>query len=221
MEGEDDKLDRLKAEARELKQKEASVKAKLKKTKELREREERKWRLSTFMKHVVLISYALCNYQAPAATKYLTITGRKRKWPDRTEAELEELVETLFLECETEEFTELADQANPKDPAAFAVAVRYSEEWQMFVFVEDQNARLGLAPSTESLLDRWRQRAATYPEESRPRDPGLVTESKARKWAFKWRGKWGAKHGAIRVLDEIPAGEARGKAKPEPGDLKK
>ena len=207
MEGEDDKLDRLQAEARELKQKGASLKAQSKKAKELREREERKWRLSTFMKHVVLISYALCNYKAPAATKYLTITGRKRKWPDRTEAELEELVETLFLECETEEFTELADQANPKD-------------------VEDQNARLGLAPSTESLLDRWRQRAAAYPEESRPRDPGLVTESKARKWAFKWRGKWGAKHGAIKVLDEIPAGEARSKArtqgpkKVEPGDQK-
>ena len=36
MEGEDDKLDRLQAEARELKQKGASLKAQLKKAKELR-----------------------------------------------------------------------------------------------------------------------------------------------------------------------------------------
>ena len=86
----------------------------------------------------------------------------------------------------------------------------------MAVFVEEQNVQLGLAPSTEFLLDRWRQRRLMYPEASRPLDPGLVVESKARKWAQRWRIRWGARHGRIRVLDELPVQEAREKASHRP-----
>ena len=57
----------------------------------------------------------------------------------------------------------------------------------MSVYVAEQNTMLGIAPSTESLLDRWRQRMEIYPEAYRPQDPGLVVEDKARKWAQKWR----------------------------------
>ena len=98
---------------------------------------------------------------------------------------------------------------------AFAAAVPYIEEWNMAAFVEDQNVRFGLAPSTESLLDRWRRRRAMYPEAFRPLDPGFVAEAKARKWAHRFRARWGAWHGGIRVRDELPLEETRTKAGPE------
>ena len=216
MEDASGKVDRLRSERVEMKRSEASLKAQLKKAKgaakELRERAERAWRLSTFMLHVVLIAYALCEYKAPAAIKFLTNTGRKRRWPEKPESELQQLVEDAFLECDLDEFANLSSKDSPTDPEAFAAAARYSEEWAMAFFVEDQNARLGLAPSTEFLLDRWRQRRLMYPEASRPLDPGLVVESKARKWAQRWRIRWGARHGRIRVRDELPVEEARAKA---------
>ena len=208
----DGKLDRLLAERAEMKRGQASLKAQIKKAKVLREREGRAWLLSTFALHVVLITYALCEYKAPAAVKFLATTGRKRRWPEKPEPELQELVENLFMECEANELAELADEDDPKHPEAFAVAVRYSEEWKMAAFVEDQNVRLGLAPTTESLLHRWECTRAKYPEVFRPMDPGLVAEARARKWAQRWKVRWGAKHGAIRVRDELPLEETRTKA---------
>ena len=193
------------------------MKAQLKKAKgeakELREREQRAWRLSTFMVHVVLIAYALGQFKVPAAVKFLTTTGRKRRWPEKPESELQEMVENVFLECDLTELANLSDKDNPTHPEAFAAAARYFEEWAMAVFVEEQNMRLGLAPSTEFLLDRWRQRRLMYPEGTRPLDPGLVSESKARKWARRWRIRWGARHGRIRVRDELPVEEAKAKAR--------
>lgn len=206
------KLDCLLAEQDGMIRRQASLKAELKKAKGLCERVRRAWLLSTFAIHVVLIAYALCEYQAPAAIKFLAITGRKRRWPERSESELLELVENLFMECEVTEFAELADLEDPKDPKAFAEAVRYSEEWKMAVFVEDQNSRLGVAPTTEALLHRWACTRAKYGTTVRPMDPGLVAEAKGRKWAHRWRVRWGARHGAIRVRDEQPLEETRTKA---------
>ena len=97
----------------------------------------------------------------------------------------------------------------------------HTEDWKMAVHVADHNVRLGIAPSTESLLHRWRDRRAAYPEACRPADLGSVSEDKARQWARRWRLRWGARHGAIRVRDELPVGEARSKAGPDTWVLKK
>jgi hypothetical protein len=211
-EDEADRLDQLRAERVEIKKREKMLKAQLQQAKKVQEQSERAWKLSAFMIHVVLISYALCEYKAPAAVKYLTVTGRKRKWPERTESELKEMVERLFVECDVDKLADLTSKASPAEPDAFAVAARLSEEWAMATFVEDCNLRLGLAPSTDSLLHRWRQQSASYPEAVRPRDIGVVSEARARKWAQRWRERWNAWYGGIRIRDEVPVEEARAKA---------
>ena len=129
MSGAAGKVDQLEMDRRELKKKEAELKAQLKKAKQVEERAERAWQLGGFLVRVVLIVFSLCNYDTPAAVQYLEMAGRKRRWPERPKAELQELVENLFLECGTEEFTDLANTSSPKDPKAFREAVRYSEEW--------------------------------------------------------------------------------------------
>jgi len=209
------KVDRLLTERDEAKKREAKLKAQLKKEKALRERKERAWQLSTLMSHVVLITYVLCDYNTPAAVKYLAFTGRKRRWPEKTDSDLEGLVVQKFMDCNLDELWDLANKDNPKDPEAFKVAVRYIEEAKLADYVEDQNNRLGFAPPTESLLDRWRERRAMYPEAFRPVDAGLVAEARARKFAHRWRIRWNAWHGGIRVRDELPPEETRAKASHE------
>ena len=212
MEEPDSQLERLESDRRQLKRKAAEVKTALKKAKRKEETARRAWQLTTFMSHVVLIAYALCDYQSPAAIRYLVVAGRKRGWPEKSESELQELVESMFLECDTEVFTDLADKAHPSDPQAFQVAAQHSEEWKMAAYVRDQNVRLGLAPSTESLLHRWGSRRAAYPEASGPADFGTVVEPKARKRMQRWRGRWGAQIGTVRLREELPLGESRSKA---------
>jgi hypothetical protein len=211
MSGADGKLDQLKMEKQELKRKEMEVRAQMKRAKRLEENAGRAWQLSVFMTHVVLIAYSLCNYSTPAAVKYLAIAGRRRRWPARPEAELHELVEHVFLECDPDELAELASIRNPKHPAAFAEAVKYSERWELAGFVAQQNEDLGLAPSTESLLDRWNSRRAKYPEAVRPPDAGSIAEVRGRLFGCRFRKQWGVKHGALRVRDDIPVPEMRGK----------
>lgn len=142
-------MDRMVAERNDMKRREASLKAQLKHMKELRGREQRAWRLTTLMVHVVLIIFASCDYKAPPAVKYLITAGKKRRWPEKPESEVAELVANIFMECDVNALAGLADKDNPTDSEAFAAAVRYIEEWHMVAFVEDQNVRLGLAPSTE------------------------------------------------------------------------
>ena len=82
----------------------------------------------------------------------------------------------------------------------------------MAVYVRDQNARLGLAPSSESLLNRWASRRAAYPGASGPAHFGTVAEPKARMRMQRWRGRWGGKIGTVRLREKLPLGESRGKA---------
>jgi hypothetical protein len=205
-------LDQLKMERQELKRKAGEVRAQMKRAKRLEESAGRAWQLSVFMTHVVLIAYSLCNYATPAAVKYLASTGRRRRWPERPEAELHELVENVFLECDPDELAELASIRNPKHPEAFAEAVKYSERWELAGFVAQQNEDLGIAPSTESLLDRWNSRRAIYPEAVRPPDAGSIAEVRGRLFGCRFRKHSGVKHGALRVRDDIPVPEMRDKA---------
>ena len=87
-----------------------------------------------------------------------------------------------------------------------------SEEWQLAAYVTDQNERLGLAPSTGSLLSRWGSRRAAYPEAAGPADFGTVAGPKAKKRTQRWRARWGAKIATVRFREELPPGEARSKA---------
>ena len=86
----------------------------------------------------------------------------------------------LFTEADVERLLDMADKDNSTEPEAFKVAARYFEECEMAAFVAEQNVTLGIAPSTEFLLDRWRVRRSMYPEACRPKDVGSVAENKGR-----------------------------------------
>ena len=97
-------------------------------------------------------TYRLCQFSANrkcgnSETGTVCVSGSL--WPD--EAELQELVERLLLDCDPAELTHLADMADPADPTAVAVTVRLAEDYKMAAFVADHKANICIAPSVPNL----------------------------------------------------------------------
>ena len=58
------------------------------------------------------------------ATKFLHVTAERRRWPSKSEEELERLVEDLFLQVEVDLLAHMADLEAPEDPAAAKEALK-------------------------------------------------------------------------------------------------
>ena len=86
------------------------------------------------------------------------------------------------------------------------------EEWRVFEHVKDLNQRLGLAPSTEQVLQKLEENRLKIPLPLQPVPRGATAEVKARMWARRWRRRWGARHGRLGILDDISMAEKRSKA---------
>ena len=174
-------------------------------------RDAKAWLLSPALKHTVLVIYALADYTAEPAAKFLLNSGRKRHWPEKTEEELVAIVESHFLEVDSAELADLSDINDPSDAAAMNAALVYVEQWRLAKWTARQNLEVGVAPSTESVLQRLEEQRVQLPEAVRPRAIGTAAEPRARVWAGALRHRWGGKHARIRVRDDIPVAELRDK----------
>ena len=171
-----------------------------------------KWQLTDWLKKVVLIIYMLAAFRAAPAIKFLELTARKRRWPEKSPEELEQLVEHLFLAADVAWLAHADSLDEPEDPAATKEAIKHVEEWRVFEHVKDLNQRLGLAPSTEQVLQKLEENRLKIPLPLQPVPRGATAEVKARMWARRWRRRWGARHGRLGLLDDITLAEKRNKA---------
>ena len=170
------------------------------------------WQLTPWLQKVCMIIYMLAAYRAAPAIRFLKVTARKRRWPERSDEDLGKLVGDLFLQWDLEMLVHISDLQGPEDPVAAAEAIKHVEEWRAFEYVKDLNQRLGLAPSTEDVLQKLEQNRLQIPTALRPVTRGVAAEVKARMWARRWRARWGARHGKLRILDDIPLAEIQSKA---------
>jgi hypothetical protein len=173
-----------------------------------------KWQLTDWLKKVAMIIYMLAAFRAAPAIKFLEVTARKRKWPEKSTEELEELVGDLFLEVDVAWLADASDLNEPEDPAALKEAMKHVEEWRVFEHVKDLNQRLGLAPSTEQVLQKLEENRLRVPLPWQPVPRGSAAEVSARMWARRWRCRWGARHGRLGLVDDISLAEKRDKAMP-------
>ena len=172
----------------------------------------KQWEVTPYLKKVTMIIYMLAGFQAPPAAKYLHITGCRRRWPIKSDEELERLVEDLFLEVDVDMLAHTSDLQAPEDPAAAKEVLKYVEQWRALEHVKDLNQRIGIAPSTELVLQKLEESRLKIPEPSRPSSLGVSAEGKARMWARRWRQRWGARHGRLRLRDKVPLAEMQSKA---------
>ena len=120
---------------------------------------------------------------------------------------MQEIVENCFLGVGLQEFGSLTDEVNPFDSKAMKEALGYVEQWRLVVWARGANEDHGVAPSTGSLLQRFQEAAAQWPEEARPPVPADVSQAKARMWARRWRNRWCGRFARIRVREDISAAE--------------
>jgi hypothetical protein len=212
----DDSLQELLSEQDRLKKSLAATRKEIKgeqqKAKDKAKSVRKQWELTPWLKKVIMIIYMLADLRAAPATKYLHITAQRRRWPTKSDEELDRLVEDLFLEVDVGLLLHMSDLEAPEDPAAAKEALKYVEQWRALEHVKDLNQRLGIAPSTELVLQKLEENRLKIPEPSRPSSLGVSAEGKARMWARRWRQRWGARHGRLQIQDQVPLAEMQSKA---------
>ena len=171
------------------------------------------WRFSKHVQRVALILYDKGQHDPAAAAAFLAREALKKQWPAKPEAEVRRIPQDLFLEADIDEFNDLCDAANPKDPGAMRIAMKFWQQWSLAAWVEDANFSKGVAPSTGVALDRHEQLRHDAPEAVRPAARGVVAQGKARAWALRFRRRWGLRHGAIPTRDDLPVQELNQKAR--------
>ena len=139
----------------------------------------RQWRFSDELQRAALILYDMGHPDASAATAFLMRAAAHCKREERPEADVRELVETMYLEVDLHDLVALCDITNPSDQRAMRSALKFWEEWCLARWVEETNAQKGVPPPTLALLDRWETRRGSYPEGARPSARGLPAEARS------------------------------------------
>ena len=174
-----------------------------------RQSEAKQWNLAPLLAHTLLIIYSLAD--RATAVQYLVNFGRKRHWPEKSEDEVQRVVEDLFLEVDLGHLSSLTDLENPGDAEAMKMALPYVEQWRIVAWAKGLNERQGLTPSAGSVLERLEANRAQIPEDVRPPFAGTAADDRGRQWARRFRRRWGGRHGKMRVRDLVLLPELRSK----------
>ena len=175
-------------------------------------RQARAWRLTPWLRNVVLILYFLTNHAKEPIVVYLKTVARRRKWPPLSDEEVVRRIDDLYLAVDMGELTALADTENPTDASAMKEASRVCEEWRLAKWVERLNLERGLAPPIGMVLERYEEIRGHLPEAARPPYRGVPAEAAARMWGRRWRLRWGGCHGNVPAREDTPLEEKRNKA---------
>ena len=201
----------------------AEVRAQMKAAKQKRHSAARKakkaWQLTEHVSTVALMVYVLAGYAFAPAVKYLVGEAEKKKWPAKPEDEVQDLVGNVFLCTSERDIADLCDLRNPKNPGAAKVAARVAEEWRLAAWVESLNLDRGVAPSADTVLQRWEHQRQALPEGVRPAPRGSAAEPKARMWLMRLRRRLGGRYGRIPPRDDVPLEDMRAKARARHADM--
>ena len=171
----------------------------------------RQWQLSDQLRNSVVIAYDLARYCSEPAVQLLRAAGRQRHWPDKSDVELAELVEDVFLAMGVAETVALTDHEEPADAVAMQRAAKYVEEWLVTCWATRQNLDRGVAPPSASMLRQLAaERAAIGCDIARAL--GTMAESGTRMFLTRLRRRWGGRFGGIRPCEDLPLAEAVSKA---------
>jgi len=196
----------------------AKLKKELRKERDKQRAEARQWVLPEAVSHTSLILFDLAQYEAEPVVVYLEALARQYDWPHRSAEELRIFVEDAFISATSSEegldaFARLTDTTNPSDVAAMTTAVRRVIEWRSVAWARDKNERIGLAPSSASMLDRAEATRATLPGGVRPEQRGTSSEGRNRKWCARLRTRFKGRFGKLKVRECIPLPEMQDKAR--------
>jgi hypothetical protein len=179
--------------------------------------EQRFWVLPEQVRNVSLILFDLTQASTEPVVVYLEGIARQRRWPSRTAEDMRHLVEDLFFDATSSDaglqsLAGLTDVASPTDAAAMQIAIRRALEWQVVAWAREKNEKIGLAPSTDNMLQRAEHQRMSVHASSRPPQRGASTEGRNRKWCARLRVRFHGRVGKFKVREVIPLAEMRQKA---------
>ena len=179
--------------------------------------EERFRVLPDTVRHTSLALFDLVHADAEPVMVYLSGVARQYKWAEKSTDELRRFVEDLFLDATSSEdrlesLVGLTDVANPTDAVAMQTAIRRALEWQVVAWAREKSERIGLAPSSDSLLQRQEHGRVALPETARPVQRGASHEGRSRKYCSRVRRRYGGRGGKFKVRETAPLAEMLTKA---------
>ena len=201
----------LQAEKAELNAVLAAATAELTHARKKQKTEAMAWGLDERTRRVVVTAAMLAFPSTEPAEKFLAAKGRERKWPELTEEDLKKKVNDTFLAASAEEAGALACEGDPLDAHALRTATKHVHEWRVAEWVRRVNIDTGVAPSTQSVLEKAEALRLTIPDSCRPPSAGTSAESRGREWARRLRLRYGGRMGATPVGERLPPDELRAK----------
>ena len=172
----------------------------------------RSWALTELMTRVVVIAFMLTDGVADPGVVYLLQHMRIQHWkPEKSEDEVASIVRDSFIATDIDEIAALCDEGSPLDPAAYAEAVRFVEEWRVVDWTVAQNKK-GIALPSSMLLDQKERRRGALPAHARPPPWGSSMSASSRKRVSRLRERWHGRIATIRPRDVMTAEEMHQKA---------
>ena len=106
----------------------------------------------------------------------------------------------------------LVDFENSSDVESCREALKYAQEYYVVRRTRTANADMGVAPSSELLLQWACEFAHKFPEACRPKQLFSTRDRVSKKWLHKLRSRWGGKVRVLPAAAPLPHEEFRQKA---------
>jgi hypothetical protein len=180
--------------------------------------ESRWWAITGQLRNTVLILHKLAQGDMEPALAYLDGVARQRRWPQQPREETIRLIEEVFLgatdtDDALEHYAALTDASHPLDAVSMKVALRRIADWRVVMWSRDLNERIGLAPSSDNMLQRLEAIRSTMPEGHRPASRGTSLAGGSRRWASRLRNRFNGRFGKLKVREVVPPEELMAKAR--------
>ena len=171
----------------------------------------KQWVLTEHMRRVALAAYALSDYQTEPPAMYLQSCARQRHWPARERADLDRLVEDLFLRSDLNELLAIISSTEGSDDETLIEAWKYVHEFSVVTHVREINNEFGVAPPTLLVVDLAERMKTEIADAVRPLSLGASNSRRARRWASRLRKRWGGRYRPVPTRDPVDPSELTAK----------
>ena len=176
------------------------------------------WYFNPYVVAVLLLLYYLGNYSSVFSVAYVQCLAKKKKWPERSDEEILDVVQRLFLSVDATTFAELtSDEASEVYTyrRAQQAARKFKAEYEAVIWTKDANARKGLAPGSDVILFRLVRASEQEPADlTSPLCHFLDATSSGRVYMHRWRKQYGGRYGSVRPIANLSSEQVSTKVPP-------
>ena len=150
---------------------------------------------------VILMFYAVSDFDSRATLKMLRHSGFECIVREAGLAWGWSWIEIYFLSVPLESWIHLTDARHVESQVVLTEVWNSWLEYKTAEWAREMNEDLGIAPSSDDVLQKHDELNAQVPREVQNPPRGNLSRVHGRVWVSRWRERWGA------ILSTIPAGD--------------